>query len=277
MEIKINYLIVLCLLGGSACAAAEGCSVYRPGTCCEMNTEYIGININDGMETLTDYEGACQELCQATDGCNYFTWVDGGFPHSSWRNTCWLKSEIIGKKHLSQFHSGPKVCPPVIVTSTTTTARPGCHDYIFLGGPNLEFSDQYGFMKKQEDTSYKQLQGDHILKYQALHPWGPNGWTVIESETVDDRLAWSGGYEQPEVCVHEDTTTWEYFYNGEWFEATSSEDFGARASPSEQCSRDEMCAGCGMVVERDGHDWCCENQCDAGWIDFPGGECVCGH
>merc|ERR1712080_198591 len=98
---------------------------------------------------------------------------------------------------------------------------------------------------------------------------------VIESDAVDEIIAFNE-YDpnRPESCVHEDPAPWWNLNNGEWFEG---HDFGARASPSEQCSRDEMCAGCGVVVERDGHDWCCENQCDGGWIDFPQGECVCGH
>ena len=109
-------------------------------------------------------------------------------------------------------------------------------------------------MKKQSGkSSYSQIQGGHILKYQA-----GTGWVVTVSDSVDDILAYT---EDPAECVYEATTTWFYLDQGEWL---ADSDLRARVSPEEQCNKDAMCAGCDLILGWNGHDWCCSSECDYG-------------
>jgi hypothetical protein len=51
-------------------------------SCLEINIDYVGSNINNGLEQRTDHAEDCQKLCQVTFECEGFTWASPNFPGS---------------------------------------------------------------------------------------------------------------------------------------------------------------------------------------------------
>jgi hypothetical protein len=76
--------------------------------CFEENTDYRG---GDLQHNVTFYESAkgCQEECQRTAGCNFWSWAK---PSSfSYPKHCFLKWSPGTKLLISHTTSGPKNCP----------------------------------------------------------------------------------------------------------------------------------------------------------------------
>ena len=85
----------------------EPCEKCNPE--CIRSQHYGGFPLKNSNEK-NDYkeiesESDCQQLCQATDGCNFFN-------YDSFDKACWLKYGIGKRKLVSSATSfGPKFCP----------------------------------------------------------------------------------------------------------------------------------------------------------------------
>ena len=65
--------------------------------CYERGVDYIGTNINDGLETHTASAAGGQVHCQVTGGCQHFSWVDQNYGAEEYRTTCWMKADVTGR------------------------------------------------------------------------------------------------------------------------------------------------------------------------------------
>ena len=86
--------------------------------CFEKGVDYHG-PAPPGVDSYVSTGSAeqCQERCQQTDECNYFTW------DPNWNTACWMKkSQGTLNRDKPHLVSGPRECP---AATTTTTRRPG--------------------------------------------------------------------------------------------------------------------------------------------------------
>ena len=78
--------------------------VDNGGSCFEKGVDYFGNDLSNGQYKSTPTAAACQAHCQASPGCNFWTWDPG------YNNACWKKTAKGPKKSVARLTSGPKNC-----------------------------------------------------------------------------------------------------------------------------------------------------------------------
>lgn len=83
-----------------------------PATCIVDDTDYNGFDVAQEWNVAT--VALCQGKCQENVNCNYFSYnID--------QKGCYLKSDFTVKAEVG-FMAGPKYCPGVATTTSTTVA-----------------------------------------------------------------------------------------------------------------------------------------------------------
>lgn len=76
--------------------------------CFDYGTDYYGFDMDDGHYNSQGSADLCQKECQATGGCEFWTW------DPDYHSACWKKSAKGESRPSSNLVSGPKYCgdPP---------------------------------------------------------------------------------------------------------------------------------------------------------------------
>ncbi len=69
------------------------CNLGLAFDCYSYDTDYVGTNLNNGLEQRTDSQYECQIACQDLPGCEGFTWASDALPGNHVESCLELKYE----------------------------------------------------------------------------------------------------------------------------------------------------------------------------------------
>jgi len=74
------------------------------GDCFDHDVDYFGFDLNEGHYVSTASAAGCQQECQGTHGCEFWTW------DRNYHNACWMKTAKGNVQSSPGLISGPKYC-----------------------------------------------------------------------------------------------------------------------------------------------------------------------
>ena len=81
--------------------------------CYKKDVDYLGNDVNNGYQTLTESAKECQKLCQKHPACEAFSWISTNVPDEALKDRkreCWLKHTTPKGIPRQYVMSGPKHC-----------------------------------------------------------------------------------------------------------------------------------------------------------------------
>ena len=81
--------------------------------CYKRDVDYLGHDVNNGHQTLTDSAKECQQLCEKHPACVVFSWISANVPEGPFKERereCWLKHTEPNGTPRQYVVSGPKRC-----------------------------------------------------------------------------------------------------------------------------------------------------------------------
>merc|ERR1739838_922564 len=278
-------------------------NVSRAGDCYEWEVEYHGGGLENPMVTGVTSPDRCQELCQARQGCNFFTWVNSQHDVIDYHNTCWLKSTQGNPQSSQTCVSGPRSCG----VNPTTPAPSGCCETVTITSsgdtPQYQWtrlgtfhlystSDDGRPMYKQDPGS----QQNYLYYLEWLGVWYVND---IPLENMGGLINWGDAW-----CASDIQEQWSFYRYGDgevndWeVDPTLKVSCGEPATESttttttttttrtpnpnsDPCTWGSGCDDCSQTTEFNGVRYCCATQCDWGevfvWTENGQVMCECYH
>jgi len=274
--------------------------VVSDPSCWENGVEYHGGGLPDPMVDQVGSAEACQQLCQAREGCLFFTWVGPTSSVSFYRETCWLKGSKGTPQPDPSCVSGPvscasdECCRQVSITSLGPAANyqwntMGRYSY---GG---EQDNRPYFIQQDVDTPnylyYLEwlglwYVGDTLgANMGGLCNWGDSK-CPDQLEDVWNFYEWGDGTsndwaEDPTLIVNCEADDAPMTTTQKTTSEPATSESVSTSPPSSSCTFGAACNGCEVTQEFHGQVYCCAFQCNSGqiyvWEDENGVRCNCAH